>query len=110
MKTKETTPYVTLSKSFLAKESVAANKRAFEAFHGESDEHNKDTLFWDWKNLETDTEVNFKPEDDEIEITINSNLGYFNFTIPIDLDFKMGIIKAVTKQFNKVKSMLESAK
>lgn len=110
MKTKDTTPYITLNKDFLTKESAAANKRAFEAFSGQSDEENKNTLFWDWENLDTTTGIEFKPDDEEIDITIQSKLGYFSFQIPVDLEFKIGIIEAVTKQFNKIKSMLESAK
>lgn len=111
MKTKDSNLYITLSKSFLAKTSAEANKRAMKSFTGEKDE-GKDTLYYDTTEmvLNDETEVEYDVARDTLDIRISSDLGYFSWSIPVNLDLKIAIIESVTKQFNKVKSMLESAK
>ncbi len=111
MKTKESNLYITLSKSFLAKTSVEANKRAMKAFPN-SDDEGKNTLYYDTSDmvLNDEAEVEYDVDANKLSITIDSDLGCFSWSIPLALDIKIGIIESVTKQFNKLKSMLESAK
>jgi len=112
MKTKDSFLWITLKKSFLDKTSAAANKRAIEEFRGEPKEEAKDTLYYNSAdlNLNDEAQVEYKPDEDTLEVRVDSDLGYFSYSIPLGLDIKISIIEGVTKQFNKVKSMLESAK
>ena len=110
MSTKETRFDITLFQKFLDKESAAAHKRAKQRYSGEDEAYQKDAMYFpdDDCSIGDTTEVEY--DEDGLSVTFTSNLGYFTFTIPLNLDFKVAIIEDTTKQFNKVKSMLESAK
>jgi hypothetical protein len=110
MKTKETRFDITLSQKFLDKEGPAAHKRGRQRFSGEDEAYQKDAMYFPDEDCTIGDEAEVEYDENGLSITFGSDLGYFSFSIPLNLEVKVGIIEDVTKQFNKIKSMLESTK
>lgn len=70
-------------------------------------EEGKDSALWmDIQEVVDEAEIN----NGNLDIHIDSKLGFFSFSIPID-DYLLEIfIKEITRRLNKLKTLIESVK
>jgi hypothetical protein len=99
--------YINLNADFLEKTKANANKEAI-AEMGEGEQEGKNKLLY--PETKQDIVESIEIEYNKITIAISNELGWFDFTIPLDTNTLEQILSVVIKRMNKIKSILESLK
>ncbi|MHA1852526.1 MAG: hypothetical protein ACTSUF_03355 [Candidatus Heimdallarchaeaceae archaeon] len=95
--------YVNLDKEFIERTKLKANKEAIS----EMGEDGKNCLLY--AELQEKIE-SIEITENEIIIDVDTELGYFSLSIPIDTEFLEQLLSVVVKKMNKIKTLLETLK
>jgi len=96
--------YARIDKSYIDKHAEGARESAVKQF-GEEDAGD-DLLFEDVEMKSVEAEV----EDEKIDFSLDTEMGYISFEWSPDVDELIGIIELAVKKSNKIKTMLEAIK
>jgi len=95
--------YVNLNEKFLER----TKKKAKEKSISESGDDGKDNLMYEEIN---ENIVIDEITDEHILVSIDSDLGYISFEIPLTADVLEDLLGMVIKKMNKIKTLIESLK
>lgn len=95
--------YANLDEKFLRKTTEKAREESVASIGDDG----KDDLMYPDLN---DKIEEFNIAENEIELSVSNELGFFSIRIPLDSDDLEQMLSIVIKKMNKIKTMLESMK
>ncbi|HKU48738.1 MAG TPA: hypothetical protein VJP79_02190 [Nitrososphaera sp.] len=96
--------YATLSRPFVDKTLKKVNQEAIKEFSGEENPE-RDFYHYDLK----DHEIKISIEDDELNVSVENELGSFYFSRKLTTDDMVNVIENAVKKANKIKTILEAS-
>lgn len=98
--------YISINGKFFDKHRAKAKQLSIDE-RGEGEQKENDSLLWE--ELETSID-NLEITEDEINIGMNNDLGYFSISIPLDSSIVEQILEVTIKKMNKIKSLIQNLK